>query len=221
MPCQELRKGRPANHFADRCIFREIDEIVRPTLCLDRPPAAPPHTQYEADSAPSLALQATIDQTTRRFDNYAKQGLLCGTDGLPHLISDPGFALKYGHAGDVFVSAPSSCQPLQTRFMPGVGGGRPPARHPRARPSLTPPPTLTQIPTFGFLYVAGWIGHSGRKYLQKIQGEAKPIQKEIIIDYPLALRCIREGLGWPIEVAAELRQKTLLEDDDKITVSPR
>lgn len=35
---------------------------------------------------------------------YAKQGLLCGTDGLPHLIADPGLALRYGHAGDVFVS---------------------------------------------------------------------------------------------------------------------
>lgn len=58
---------------------------------------------YEPDSAPALALQATIEKTERRFDNYAKQGLLCGTDGLPHLISDPGFALKYGHAGDVFV----------------------------------------------------------------------------------------------------------------------
>lgn len=135
--------------------------------------------QYEADSAPALALQATIERTETRFDNYAKQGLLCGTEGLPHLISDPGFALKYGHAGDVF------------------------------------------IPTFGFLYVAGWIGHSGRKYLNIIKDDKKPVDKEIIIDYPLALRCIREGLGWPIEVAAELRQGSLLEDDKNITVSPR
>jgi photosystem I subunit 3 len=59
--------------------------------------------QYEADSAPALALKATIEKTERRFDNYAKQGLLCGTDGLPHLIADPGLALRYGHAGDVFI----------------------------------------------------------------------------------------------------------------------
>lgn len=38
---------------------------------------------------------------------YAEQGLLCGTDGLPHLIADPGLALRYGHAGDVFVSGPT------------------------------------------------------------------------------------------------------------------
>lgn len=60
--------------------------------------------QYEADSAPALALKATIDRTEKRFANYAKAGLLCGADGLPHLISDPGLALKYGHAGEVFVS---------------------------------------------------------------------------------------------------------------------
>ncbi|XP_031505586.1 photosystem I reaction center subunit III, chloroplastic [Nymphaea colorata] len=41
---------------------------------------------YAPDSAPALALQASIEKTKRRFDNYGKQGLLCGADGLPHLI---------------------------------------------------------------------------------------------------------------------------------------
>ena len=59
--------------------------------------------QYEADSAPALALKATIDRTDKRFATYAKQGLLCGTDGLPHLISDPGLAIRYGHSGEVLV----------------------------------------------------------------------------------------------------------------------
>lgn len=43
--------------------------------------------QYEAGSAPALALNATIQKTENRFDNYARQGLLCGNDGLPHLIA--------------------------------------------------------------------------------------------------------------------------------------
>jgi photosystem I subunit 3 len=59
---------------------------------------------YEADSAPALAIKATIERTEKRFANYAKSGLLCGNDGLPHLISDPGLALRFGHAGEVFVS---------------------------------------------------------------------------------------------------------------------
>lgn len=63
-----------------------------------------PAPQYEAGSAPSLALKATIERTEKRFANYGKAGLLCGADGLPHLISDPGLALRYGHAGEVFVS---------------------------------------------------------------------------------------------------------------------
>ncbi|EPS62468.1 hypothetical protein M569_12323 [Genlisea aurea] len=41
---------------------------------------------YAPDSAPALAINATIEKTKRRFENYGKQGLLCGSDGLPHLI---------------------------------------------------------------------------------------------------------------------------------------
>ncbi|KAM6551624.1 hypothetical protein CsatB_001432 [Cannabis sativa] len=41
---------------------------------------------YAADSAPALAINATIEKTKRRFDFYGKSGLLCGADGLPHLI---------------------------------------------------------------------------------------------------------------------------------------
>jgi hypothetical protein len=67
---------------------------------------APPCAQYEAGSAPALALKATIERTEKRFASYGKAGLLCGADGLPHLIADPGLALRYGHAGEVFVSGP-------------------------------------------------------------------------------------------------------------------
>ncbi|EYU19061.1 hypothetical protein ABFS82_13G186600 [Erythranthe guttata] len=41
---------------------------------------------YAPDSAPALAINATIAKTKRRFENYGNQGLLCGSDGLPHLI---------------------------------------------------------------------------------------------------------------------------------------
>merc|ERR1712224_873935 len=131
--------------------------------------------KYEADSAPVVALKATMERTEKRFDFYEKSGLLCGTDGLPHLIADPGFALKYGHAGDIF------------------------------------------IPTFGFLYFAGLIGHSGRLYL-KATGTK---EKEIIIDVPIAFSCIGKAIGWPVLVVEELNSNTLLEKDSSITVSPR
>ncbi|KXZ49906.1 hypothetical protein GPECTOR_19g357 [Gonium pectorale] len=135
--------------------------------------------QYEADSAPALALKTTIERTKTRFANYAKAGLLCGNDGLPHLISDPGLALKYGHAGEVF------------------------------------------IPTFGFLYVAGYIGYVGRQYLIAAREAAKPTDKEIIIDVPLALRLAWQGAGWPLAAVQELRNGTLTEKEENITVSPR
>lgn len=60
-------------------------------------------SKYEADSAPALALNASIERTEKRFATYAKQGLLCGTDGLPHLISDPGLAIRYGHTGETLI----------------------------------------------------------------------------------------------------------------------
>ncbi|XP_022955103.1 photosystem I reaction center subunit III, chloroplastic [Cucurbita moschata] len=41
---------------------------------------------YAPDSAPALAIQASVEKTKRRFAFYGKQGLLCGADGLPHLI---------------------------------------------------------------------------------------------------------------------------------------
>ncbi|KAL3702316.1 hypothetical protein R1sor_020338 [Riccia sorocarpa] len=43
---------------------------------------------YGPESAPSLAIKATIEKTKRRFAFYGNEGLLCGTDGLPHLIVD-------------------------------------------------------------------------------------------------------------------------------------
>ena len=48
--------------------------------------------KYKEGTPPYLALQQQIDQTKTRFDRYGKSGLLCGADGLPHLIVDGDFA---------------------------------------------------------------------------------------------------------------------------------
>lgn len=78
-----------------------------------------------------------------------------------------------------------------------------------------------QIPTVGFLYIAGYIGSVGREYLNIVKKEKKPTDKEIIIDVPLALKLSLQGAGWPLRVVQQLRNGTLLEDDKNITVSPR
>ena len=130
---------------------------------------------YEAGSAPALALNATIEKTHKRFDFYGKQGLLCGNDGLPHLIVDG----RWSHAGE-FV-------------YPGIV----------------------------FLYIAGWIGWVGREYLIKIKSGEKPTQKEIIIDVPLATSLLGRGFTWPVAAWSALKNGSLIESEDKITVSPR
>nr|YP_009370303.1 photosystem I subunit III [Bulboplastis apyrenoidosa]ARO90792.1 photosystem I subunit III [Bulboplastis apyrenoidosa] len=44
--------------------------------------------KYEINSPPYVALSQQIDNTKNRFDKYGKANLLCGADGLPHLITD-------------------------------------------------------------------------------------------------------------------------------------
>ena len=56
-------------------------------------------SNYEEGTPAYLALTEQIDRTKVRFDKYGKQGLLCGADGLPHLIADG----RPSHAGEFVV----------------------------------------------------------------------------------------------------------------------
>ena len=52
--------------------------------------------KYEPSTPPFLAIQKQIDKTKQRFDKYGRSGLLCGADGLPHLVTDG----RWNHAGE-------------------------------------------------------------------------------------------------------------------------
>jgi photosystem I subunit 3 len=58
-------------------------------------------SNYDEGTPAYLALQAQIERTEARFDKYGKQGLLCGADGLPHLIVDG----RWSHAGEFLLPA--------------------------------------------------------------------------------------------------------------------
>ena len=60
-------------------------------------------TNYEEGTPAYLALQDQIDRTKLRFDKYGKQGLLCGAEGLPHLIADG----RASHAGECCILSSS------------------------------------------------------------------------------------------------------------------
>ena len=130
---------------------------------------------YEADTPPALALQQQIERTQARFDKYSRSELLCGTDGLPHLIADG----RWSHAAEFI------------------------------------------LPGFGFIYISGWIGWVGRKYLRTVSKEKNPAESEIIINVPLALKIMTAGYIWPISAWQELISKELVAPSDKVTVSPR
>ena len=132
-------------------------------------------SKYEADSPPALALQQQIERTEARFDKYSRSELLCGTDGLPHLIADG----RWSHAAE---------------FM---------------------------LPGFGFIYISGWIGWVGRKYLRAVSTTKNPAESEIIINVPLALKIMTTGYIWPISAWQEFVSSDLVAPADEITVSPR
>jgi len=132
-------------------------------------------SKYEADSPSALALQQQVDRTKARFDKYSRSELLCGKDGLPHLIADG----RWSHAAEFI------------------------------------------LPGFGFIYISGWIGWVGRKYLRAVSTTSNPAESEIIINVPLALRIMSTGYIWPISAWQELISGDLVAAKDEITVSPR
>jgi photosystem I subunit 3 len=132
-------------------------------------------SNYEADSPPALALGQQIARTKARFEKYGRSDLLCGTDGLPHLVADG----RWSHAAEFIV--------------PGVG----------------------------FIYISGWIGWVGRKYVRSVSTSKNPTESEIIINVPLALKIMTTGFIWPISAWQELISGDLIAPKDEITVSPR
>lgn len=130
---------------------------------------------YQVDSPPALALQQQIDRANARFDKYSRSELLCGADGLPHLIADG----RWTHAAEFI------------------------------------------LPGFGFIYISGWIGYVGRKYLRAVSTTKNPAESEIIINVPLALKIMTTGYIWPISIWQELISGDLVAKKSEVTVSPR
>ena len=171
--------------------------------------AAPPPAQYEAGSAPALALEATVQKTKTRFANYGEQGLLCGKDGLPHLIVDGNLQ----HLGEFTARPPHRSPAAAPR----------PLRRTAARQKIW---ALTghagfrlQYPGIGFLYVAGWIGYAGRSYVIANKAGANPTNGEIIIDVPMAIGLMFSAGAWPLLALREAQAGTLFEKEENITVS--
>jgi photosystem I subunit III len=77
------------------------------------------------------------------------------------------------------------------------------------------------IPIGLFLYIAGFIGWSGRAYLQAANKSNTPEEKEIFIDLALAIPALIKGLLWPFLAVAELLTNQLTAKETEISVSPR
>ena len=77
------------------------------------------------------------------------------------------------------------------------------------------------IPGILFLYITGWIGWVGRKYIQYAATTDNVFENEIIINVPVALAIMTSGYLWPVEAWKQFTTGDLLASDDDVTVSPR
>lgn len=77
------------------------------------------------------------------------------------------------------------------------------------------------VPGILFLYITGWIGWVGRKYVRYASTTSDPFENEIIINVPLAISMMNSGFFWPVDAWKEFTTGDLLASDDDVTVSPR
>ena len=77
------------------------------------------------------------------------------------------------------------------------------------------------VPGLLFLYITGWIGWVGRKYVRYASTQKDPFENEIIINVPVALSIMNSGFLWPVDAWKEFTAGDLLASDEDITVSPR
>lgn len=73
--------------------------------------------KFDKGSAPASYLSGKIEATKARFAKYADSGLLCGDDGLPHLITDG----RWDHANEFII--PSLIFLYITGWIGWVGRG--------------------------------------------------------------------------------------------------
>lgn len=130
---------------------------------------------YTPDSKEAEFLNKEIQSAKNRFNRYENSNLLCGKEGLPHLITSG----EWDHANE-FV-----------------------------------------IPGILFIYITGWIGWVGRKYLSYAATSENSYENEIIINVPVAVSIMTSGFLWPVDAWKEFVSGDLLASDEDVTVSPR
>ena len=71
------------------------------------------------------------------------------------------------------------------------------------------------------MYITGWIGWVGRKYLRYASTTENSFENEIIINVPIALTIMNSGFLWPVDAWKEFTSGDLLVSEDDVTKSPR
>lgn len=77
------------------------------------------------------------------------------------------------------------------------------------------------IPGLLFLYITGWIGWVGRKYIIFASKSENSFENEIILNVPVAYGIATSGFLWPIEAWTEFKNGDLVAKEDEVTISPR
>ena len=111
--------------------------------------------KYESNSPPALALKQQIDRTKNRFDRYAKSELLCGKDGLPHLITDgrPDHAAEFILPGILFLYITGWIGWVGRTYINQIGA----TSNPNEKEIIIDVPIALKIMSSGFIWpVSAW-----------------------------------------------------------------
>lgn len=112
-------------------------------------------SKYEADSPPALALQQQIDRTQARFDKYGRSNLLCGADGLPHLVADGDWshAAEFVFPGIGFIYTTGWIGWVGRKYVRAVST----SKNPTESEIIINVPLALQIMTTGYIWpISAW-----------------------------------------------------------------
>ena len=120
--------------------------------------------KYEAGSPPALALEQQIGRTKQRFDRYSNSELLCGKDGLPHLITDGRWdhAVEFMIPGMMFLYITGWIGWVGRSYLNTVSS----SSNPTEKEIIIDVPLALKIMSSGFIWpVSAWQEFTGGDFL--------------------------------------------------------
>ncbi|CAM9245629.1 unnamed protein product [Ectocarpus sp. 4 AP-2014] len=120
--------------------------------------------KYEPNSPPALALEQQINRTKQRFNRYSNSELLCGKEGLPHLITDGRWdhAVEFMIPGMMFLYITGWIGWVGRSYLNTVSN----TKNPTEKEIIIDVPLALKIMSSGFIWpISAWQEFTSGKFL--------------------------------------------------------